>query len=112
MGLSRPPAVQLSQGEIHCLCVPPEVQEHHVILRTAARKWVYAQVDSDVPWLRVTTPNVAGAQQAAIGFEVDSSLMDEGRVHEGLLKVTANAGQTLALRVHADVRPPQRPFTR
>jgi len=28
----------------------------HAGLATAAKKWVYAHVDSDVPWLRVTTP--------------------------------------------------------
>ena len=47
-----------------------------------------------------------------LGFEVDSSLMDEGKVHEGILKVTANGGQQLAVRVQVDVRAPQRPFTR
>src|SRR5262249_28188862 len=77
-----------------------------------SKKWVYAQVDSDMPWLRVLTPNVAGAQNAAIGFEIDSSLMDEGRTHDGVLKIVANGGQTLAVRVRVDVRAPHRPFTR
>src|SRR5262249_48563113 len=94
------------------LLVAPEVQQRNVILRTTSKKWVYAQVDSDVPWLRVLTPNVAGAQNAAIGFEIDSSLMDEGRIHDGLLKVVANGGPALAVRVRVDVRAPQRPFTR
>ncbi|HKB37895.1 MAG TPA: hypothetical protein VKD72_15715, partial [Gemmataceae bacterium] len=112
MGLSKPPPVQLSESEVHFLLVAPEVQQRNVILRTGSKKWVYAQVDSDVPWLRVLTPNVAGAQQAAIGFEVDSSLMDEGKVHDGLLKVLANGGQSLTVHIRVDVRAPQRPFTR
>jgi hypothetical protein len=112
MGLSRPPPVQLSESEVHCLLVAPEVQQRNVILRTTVKKWVYAQVDSDVPWLRVLTSNVAGAQNAAIGFEIDSSLMDTDRVHNGVLKIVANGGQTLALRVRVDVRAPRRPFTR
>lgn len=112
MGLSKAPLVQLSENEVHFLLVAPEAQQRNVILRTSVKKWVYAQVDSDVPWLRVLTPNVAGAQNAAIGFEVDSSLMDAGRVHDGLLTIVANGGQTLAVRVRVDVRAPQRPFTR
>jgi hypothetical protein len=112
MGLSKPPPVQLSESEIHCLCIAPEVSPREVVLRTAAKKWIYAQADSDVPWLRVLTPNVAGAQQAVIAFEVDSSLMDEGKIHEGRIQVVANAGQVLMVRVRVDVRRPQRPFTR
>src|SRR5205823_10517133 len=112
MGVAKPPPVQLSESEVHCLLVAPEVQQRNVILRSPVKKWVYAQVDSDVPWLRVLTPNVAGAQNAAIGFEIDSSLLDADRLHDGLLKVVANGGQTLAVRVRVDVRAPQRPFTR
>src|SRR5437763_17155006 len=98
MGLSKPPLVQLSESEVHFLLVAPEVQQRNVILRTSVKKWVYAQVDSNVPWLRVLTPNVAGAQNTAIGFEVDSSLMDAGRVHDGLLHIIANGGRILAVQ--------------
>src|SRR5947199_5282579 len=38
--------------------------------------------------------------------------MDEGRVHTALLKIVANGGQMLAVRVTVDVRAPHRPFTR
>ena len=112
MGLSKPPPLGLSENEVHCLCVAPEVVQRQVLLRTGAKKWVYGQVDSDVPWLRILTPNVAGAQQAAIVFEVDSSLMDEGKIHDGRIQVAANAGQLMVIRVRVDVRRPQRPFTR
>ena len=112
MGLSKPPPVHLAEAEIHCLCVAPEVATRQVVLRTPAKKWIYAQADSDVPWLHIVTPNVAGAQQAVITFEIDSSLMDEGRSHEGRIQVVANAGQTLIVRVRVEVRRPQRPFTR
>jgi hypothetical protein len=108
MGLSKPPPLQLSENDVHCVCVAPEVVSRQLILRTPVKKWVYAQVDADVPWLRVTTPNVAGAQQAAIAFELDSGQLDEGRVHEGHLKLTANAGQKLQVRVRVDVRRPAR----
>jgi hypothetical protein len=109
MGLSKPPTVQLSEHEVRFLCSPPEVVRGQVTLRTAAKKWVYAQADSDVPWLRVTTPNVSGPQQTPIAFEVDSSLLDEDRVHDGTVKITANAGQSLSVRVRVDVRRPHEP---
>jgi hypothetical protein len=105
MGLSRPPPLGLSETEIRCACVAPEVQQRQVVLRAATKKWVYAQVDSDVPWIRILTPRVAGPRETAIGFEIDASLMDEGKLYEGRLQITANAGQRLVVRVHAQVRP-------
>jgi hypothetical protein len=112
MGLSKPPPVQLSEEEFRLECVPPEVQRRQVALRTAAKKWVYAHVDSDKPWLKVTTPSVSGPQQAQIAFEIDSSLMDAGKVHEGLLRIEANAGQKLSARVWVVVPRTHEPFTR
>jgi hypothetical protein len=112
MGLSKPPVVQLSDEEFRLECVPPEVQRRQVALRTPAKKWVYARVDSDRPWLKVTTPSVSGPQQAQIAFEVDSTLMDAGRVHQGKLQIVANAGQKLEVCVWVVVPRPHQPFTR
>jgi hypothetical protein len=112
MGLSKPPPLQLSEEEARLTCTPPEVAEGQVTLQTTVRKWVYATADCDVPWMRVTTPAVSGPQQAVITYEVDSGLLDEGRLHEGRVRVLANAGQRLEHRVFVDVRRPQEPFTR
>jgi hypothetical protein len=112
MGLSKPPPLHLSEGEVRFTCLPPEVARGQVTLHTTAKKWVYAQVDSDVPWLRVTTSQVSGPQQAVIAFEVDSSLLEPGRSAEGLLHLVANADQRLAVRVCVEVIRPQEPFTR
>ncbi len=111
MGLSKPPPLALSDVEVRYVLAPPEVAQGQVTLRTPAKKWVYASVDSDVPWLRVTTPNVSGPQQATVGYEVDSTLLDPG-THEGTVRLSANAGQRLALRVVVDVAKPQEPWTR
>ncbi len=81
-------------------------------LRTAAKKWVYAQADSDTPWLRVTTPTVSGPQQTQIAFEIDSTLMDAGGWHQGTIHIVANAGQKLAVRVQVNCERPHEPFTR
>jgi hypothetical protein len=112
MGLSKPPPLQLSETEFQLLCTPPEVAQARVTLRTPSKKWVYAQADSDKPWLRVTTPSVSGPQQTQIAFEVDSSLLDAGGLHLGTVNITANAGQKLAVRVLVNCHQPHEPFTR
>src|SRR5205807_1652234 len=99
MGLSRPPVVKVSQPDVRLTCTYPETVRAQVMLQTAAKKWVYGQVESDVPWLRVTTPSVAGPQQAAVGFEIDARLLPAGRPAEGTLTISANGGQTLTVRV-------------
>ena len=109
MGLSKPPAVQLSPAEVSQSCLPGEVVQGQLLLRTSARKWVYARVESDAPWLRLPAQNVSGPQQATIAFEAHAQHLQPGRIHEANLKVTANAGQTLLVPVRLDVR---RPVTR
>jgi Family of unknown function (DUF5717)N-terminal len=106
MGLSKPPTVQLSAGEISQSCVPGEVVSGQLTLRTSARKWVYARVESDAPWLRLTAQNVSGPQQAALAFEAHSQHLQPGRVHEANLQITANAGQVMRVPVHLEVRRP------
>ena len=107
MGLSKPPPLELSQNEFRVQCEVPAVARGQVTLRTPARKWVYAQASADRPWLRVTTPNAAGPQQTTISFEVDSSLVSEGPAHEGMVRISANAGQRFEVRVHVEVRRPR-----
>src|SRR5262249_8186300 len=78
LGLSKPPAVQVSQAEVRCTCTHPETVRGQVQLQTAAKKWVYASVTSDARWLKVLTPAVSGPQQAAIAFAIDSRLVRSG----------------------------------
>jgi hypothetical protein len=103
MGLSRPPPVHISQPEVRFACVYPENARFQIKLQTPARKWVYAHIESDSPWLKVLTPQVWGPQQAAIEFEIASRSAPRGRA-EGRLNIVANSGQTLAVRVHGEVR--------
>jgi hypothetical protein len=104
MGLSKPPAVMVERPEVRFSCTYPETQRFQVALRTNAKKWVYANVESDSPWLKVLTPHVAGPQHAAIAFEVDSRFLPGGGHCEGRLKIQANAGQNLAIRVGGETR--------
>jgi hypothetical protein len=112
MGLSKPPPLKIGEEEMRFLCVPPEVATGNIMLQTPAKKWVYAQAESDRPWLKVLTPAVSGPQQAAVAFEIDTSLMDPDQIHLGTVQLTANAGQRFAVKVHVDVRRPHQPFTR
>jgi hypothetical protein len=103
LGLSKPPPVELSAQSVELECSPPGPAAGQVTLRTAARKWVYGHADSDVPWLRMLTPAVSGPRQAALAFEADPTLLDLG-THDASVRVVANAGQKLALRVRVHVR--------
>lgn len=103
MGLSKPPPVQVSQTEVRLACVYPETVRSQVAVQTGAKKWVYATVTSDCPWLRVLTPQVSGPQQATIAFEVDPK-EGQGTPLEGKLHIAANGGQALGVKVHAEVR--------
>ena len=103
MGLSKPPAVMVAQPEVRFSCIYPQSQRFQVAVHTTARKWVYASVESDSSWLKVLTPHVAGPKQATIAFEVDSRFLPAGRC-EGRLKIQANAGQNLAIRVVGEGR--------
>lgn len=103
LGLSKPPPLQLSQVEVLLRSRNAEVARGQIVLRTPSKKWVYAEVDSDVPWLRVTTPAVSGPQQAPIGFEAVPQLAANGYPLIGTLRIRANAGQKFAVRVKLDV---------
>ena len=99
MGLSKPPTVVLSQSEFHLSGFEAEPFQAQVTLRTDAKKWVHARVESDAPWLRVNTASVSGPQQAVIAFAADARDLPPNQIHEGHLKVQANAGQMLTVRV-------------
>src|SRR5262249_14449573 len=93
MGLSKPPVVQVSQPEIRFLCNYPETAHGQVTLQTASKKWVYGNVTSDAPWLKVLTPSVSGPQRAAAAFAVDTRLIRSDGLAEGTLQIKANGGQ-------------------
>ena len=74
-----------------------------VTLKTPAKKWVYANVESDAPWLKVLTPAVSGPQQVQIGYAIDVRQAPPEGMAEGHLTVYSNGGQKLSLRVILEV---------
>ncbi len=106
LGLSKPPPLLLSDSEVRLQCLGDGAASAQVTLRTPSRKWVYAQVDSDSAWLRVTTPTVSGPQQVEIAFEVDPAGLTDGS-HKGTVRIRANGNQKLTVRVQGDVQRPR-----
>jgi hypothetical protein len=104
LGLAKAPQIVISEQEMRFRCTPPEVASASVTIRSPARKLVYGRAESDSPWLKVTTPGVSGQVQAQVGFDIDTTLMDEDRTYVGTLKVIANAGQAFTVRVQVDVQ--------
>ncbi len=103
LGLSKPPPLQLSQSEIHLRCRYPSGVSHQLTLQTGAKKWVYGQVTSDRPWLRLPSSQVSGPQHATIALEVDLQHWEGGPRDEAVLQVLANGGQKLSARVTVEV---------
>jgi hypothetical protein len=104
MGVSKPPPVQLSQAEFRFTCKHKEVLHGQVKLQTAVKKWVYAQIASDSPWLKATLPQVSGPQHATIPFEIDTNHWQQGPRGEGKLTLLANGGQKLTMKVVVEVQ--------
>ncbi|MBY0524339.1 MAG: hypothetical protein K2R98_13115 [Gemmataceae bacterium] len=107
MGLAKPPALQLTEPELRLRCRQSESVLGQTTVHTPDRKWVYGRAVSEVPWIRFTTPNASGPQRATLYFEVDSSELTPGS-HEGVVKVIANLGTTLTLRVSVEVTAPHK----
>jgi hypothetical protein len=106
LALSKPPPLDLSPPEIRLQCTNLEPAPVLAVLRTASKKWVYARVESETPWLHVRTPSVSGPRQTAIGLQIEPALTPGDGVHEGQVLVTANGGQRLPLRVVIEVGAP------
>jgi len=96
--------VQVSPAEVRLRCRYPESARYELTLSTPAKKWVYATLTSDSQWVKIPSPQVSGPQKATFLIEVDSSRMTAVGAHgEAKVKVVANGGKALEVRVVADV---------
>lgn len=103
MGLSTPPPVRLSQSQVQLTCVVPDRPRAQVSVQTPVKKFVYAAISSEVPWLQVLTPDISGPQQAAFQFAVVPEQLPRGKSAEGTLQVLANGNQKLPLTVRVEI---------
>jgi hypothetical protein len=111
LGLAKPPRVRLTAGEATFATEDDDVLHGQVELIADERKWLHAWAESTVPWLRVTTAHASGPQRVCLEYEIDSAVLPVGR-HEALLRITANSGQQLPLRVRVEVQRPLTPVRR
>ncbi len=103
LGLSKPPSLELSSSKGSFTCRYRDRVRVQFELQAASKKWVYAQVTTDQPWIRVQTPQVSGPQHAKIELEIDTSAWTLGSSGEGTVQVLANGGQKLVYRVALEV---------
>jgi hypothetical protein len=104
MGVSKPPPLQLSKKELRLTCKYRDSARAQFTLQTPAKKWVYAHITSDSPWLKITTPQVSGPQHATVGLEIDTNLWNLGPLGEGKVTLAANGGEKLTLKVIVEVQ--------
>ena len=110
--LSTIPRVALDAVGFEVTCEFGEVITRAVTLSTTSKKWVYAFVDSNAIWLKPRESAVAGGRQVDVVFDIDSEMMEPGRVHEGVLQIAVNGGVEHSVWVRVDVRRPYEPWTR
>jgi hypothetical protein len=110
--LSQVPKVSLDAAGFEVTCEYPEVITRAITLSTTSKKWVYAFVESGAMWLKPRESAVAGGRQVDVVFDIDSELMEPGRLHEGVLRITVNGGIEHTVWVRVDVRRPFEPWTR
>ena len=108
LGLSKPPPLTISDEDVMLICRPGEVVHGSVFLRTTAKKWVFARLQCDKPWLNLLDPIVSGPQQAQVAFMVAAGDLPRGR-QEAHLTLIGNGGQKFNVRVRAEVRTPRSP---
>lgn len=106
MGLSKPPAVQLTEKALRLPCKVPDTPRARVSLFTPSKKYVYGNVSSDAPWLTVLTPSVSGAQKANIDIQIESRQLPRGKFATGTIQVICNGGKKLVLPVQVEVQRP------
>lgn len=112
MKLSSVPKISLDAAGFEVTCEYPETITRAVTLSTTSKKWVYAFVESGAFWLKPREEVVAGGRQVDVVFDIDSEMMEAGRIHEGVLQIIVNGNVEHNVWVRVDVRRPFEPWSR
>lgn len=118
LGVSKPPKIIIENAPPTLTVYAGRRLRAQLTMRTQARKWVYAQVESDSSWLTVLTPDVGGAQEATIEFEINTAGLGAktspasgtgvapvlSKVYDSQLRILANGGQKFAVPVRVEVQ--------
>jgi hypothetical protein len=99
MGLSKPPPLSVEPSLLELSCKAGGAAHGEIQLKTTAKKWVYAFLESGESWIKPVQPNAAGGQSALIAFQTTSRGLTPASRHQGTLTLVANGGQRLQVRV-------------
>ncbi|MFO0815881.1 MAG: DUF5717 family protein [Gemmatales bacterium] len=99
LGLSKPPPLSITTQNISLQGKVGQTLSGEVKLETTAKKWIYAFVESDVPWLKTVQPSVSGGQSATVQFQVNTRGLPAESTQQGTLTLVGNGGQRLAVKV-------------
>ncbi|MGF1581977.1 MAG: hypothetical protein ACFCD0_21840 [Gemmataceae bacterium] len=111
MGLMKPPALSVSHPTLELTCLIPKHPRVDIVLQTPEKKkYVYANVYSDVPWLQVLTPQVGGREQAVIRVEVEPTALPEERITATALQLVTNGGRKMNIPVRVSIVRPRPTF--
>lgn len=100
MGLSKPPVLTVSPTQFDFASKPGALLTGEVKVETNAKKWVYAFVETDVPWIKATQPASSGGQATTISFQVNTrGLPPDSRQH-GTLTIIGNGGQRMQVKIN------------
>ncbi len=105
LGLSKPPTLQIEPTEIKLDCQAGSQCRLDVLLQTNVKKWVYAHVEADQPWLKLNESDVSGAQRVGIQLQIDGRHMTAGQAHHGMINVVGNSNQAFHVPVQVQVAP-------
>ncbi len=112
LGLSKPPPLTLSESEVTVLCQRGVTAIGQVTLSAEAKKWVFARVVSETPWLEPIESDWAGSQGVTISFAIRGDHLPVNTEQVGRLVIQANGGQKFAVEVRATVTNPPRQLGR
>lgn len=100
MGLSKPPILSVTPSQFDFSSKPGAALNGEIKLETNAKKWVYAFIESDVPWIKVTQPVTTGGQSATATFQIMSRGLSPDSRQQGTLNIVGNGGQRLQVKVN------------
>ncbi len=103
MGLSKPPPLNVTPTLLELDCKPGGTARAEIHLSTSAKKWVYAFLETDVPWIKPLTSTVAGGQTTTAAIQVSARGLTPLTRHPGTINLICNGGQRLQVKVALNV---------
>lgn len=108
LGLSKPPPLEITPQRIELTTASVPQPRVEIALASPVKKWLFARVSANKPWVVVPEQEPTGAQRIVISLELQTRRLAPGQTHEALVSVEANGGQTFSVPIRLALV--QRPF--